>query len=283
MTDPAPGRSPRQAFADLMARPDEEIRLDEASLLIAAEEYPDLDIARYLARLDTMAEELRARSGDLEEALPRIEALNTYLFEEQGLEGNREEYEDPRNSYLNEVLDRKLGIPITISIVAIEVARRLDWPVVGVGFPGHFIVKYLTEPRAILFDPYNNGAILTGEECRLRFEHSYGAGAPFEATMLHAWPNRRIMFRMLANLKLSYLQRQEFGKALAAVERMVLLDPSDLLQRRDRGFLNYQLGNYRKALEDLEAYLDAPLSSEEAMALRVLVTQLRDRLKKGEG
>ncbi|HKC12629.1 MAG TPA: transglutaminase-like domain-containing protein, partial [Vicinamibacteria bacterium] len=143
----------RRQFRDILSRPDAAVDLAEASLLIACEEYPGLDVPAYLARLDAMGSALRERLADEPRPERAVMALNRYLFQEEGFHGNAEEYYDPRNSYLNEVLDRRTGIPISLSTVYMEVARRAGLRVEGVGMPGHFIVRVVAGPRAILIDP----------------------------------------------------------------------------------------------------------------------------------
>ena len=163
---------PVRQFARLMEGDDEEINLAEAALVIARTEYPELEMAAELVHLDGIAAEVRADPS--RPPFTKIQALNEQLFEKERFSGNEEDYDDPRNSYLNDVLARKKGIPITLSVVYIEVARRLDLPVVGVGFPGHFLVKYLAASREIIIDPYHRGAILTLEDCEERLKAQIG-------------------------------------------------------------------------------------------------------------
>src|SRR3989442_7187384 len=191
MEDP---RKSRQAFAALLDLPDDAIDLGHASLLIAREEYPDLDIGSYLARLDEMAGEIRRRLKGKEGAKSQIAHLNRLLFEEMGFRGNREEYDDPRNSFLNDVLDRRVGIPITLSTVYLEVGRRIGCRLAGVTFPGHFLVRYAgreTMPD-VLIDPFNRGRILTEQECQALLLESYGGKGPFRPRLLNAGRHREI-------------------------------------------------------------------------------------------
>src|SRR2546425_5827277 len=173
MHDP---KKSRQAFAALLDLPDGAIDLGHASLLIAREEYPDLDIGSYLARLDEMAGEIRRRLKGKEGAKSQIAHLNRLLFEEMGFRGNREEYDDPRNSFLNDVLDRRVGIPITLSTVYLEVGRRIGCRLAGVAFPGHFLVRHTGREAMpdILIDPFNRGQILTEKECQALLMGRYG-------------------------------------------------------------------------------------------------------------
>src|SRR2546427_11095820 len=162
MDDP---RKSRQAFAALLDLPDGAIDLGHASLLIAREEYPDLDVHGYLERLDEMAREIRGRMKGTEGAKSQIAHLNRLLFEEMGFRGNREEYYDPRNSFLNDVLDRRIGIPITLAVLYVAIGERAGLPVRGVGMPGHFLVKYAPATSGEIFIDAFNGRTLTREEC----------------------------------------------------------------------------------------------------------------------
>src|SRR2546428_10317338 len=177
MEDP---KETRKAFAALLALPDDAIDLGHASLLIAREEYPELDVGRYLVRLDEMAGEILRRMKGGEGAASQIAHLNRLLFEEMGFRGNREEYDDPRNSFLNDVLDRRMGIPITLSTVYLEVGRRIGCRLAGVTFPGHFLVRYAgreTMPD-VLIDPFNRGRILTRQGCQALPPGMYGGQRP---------------------------------------------------------------------------------------------------------
>src|SRR5881296_3193851 len=200
MDDP---KKSRQAFAALLDLPDGAIDLGHASLLIAREEYPDLDVGIYLARLDDMAASIRGRMKRAEGATSQIAHLNRLLFEEMGFRGNREEYYDPRDSFLNDVLDRRIGIPISLSMVYLEVGRRIGCRLAGVAFPGHFLVRTLgreTWPE-ILIDPFNRGQILTEQECRSRLLETYGGQVPYRPELLKRARNKEILQRMINNLK----------------------------------------------------------------------------------
>src|SRR5262245_48603885 len=178
MQDP---REARKAFAALLSLPDAAIDLGHASLLIAREEYPDLDVGRYLTRLDDMAAQIRERMSGREGVTSQIAHLNRLLFEEMGFRGNLEEYEDPRNSFLNDVLDRRVGIPISLSTIYLEIGRRIGCPLAGVSFPGHFLVRTLMRDglQDVLIDPFNRGRILTEADCRDLLLQKYGGQVPF--------------------------------------------------------------------------------------------------------
>jgi regulator of sirC expression with transglutaminase-like and TPR domain len=171
----AQSEDPLETFGRLMAEPDAAVDLGLAALLIARQEYPTLDSALYLAQLDSMALELRQRGADAGDEIAAIQALNRYLFQELGFRGNQQDYFDPRNSFLNDVLDRRLGIPITLSLIYLEVGRRLGLRLQGVAFPGHFLVKLPLRDGEVILDPYAQGASLGIQELEERAEQAIGA------------------------------------------------------------------------------------------------------------
>lgn len=244
---------PIKLFARLMEREDHEIGLAEAALLIARTEYPGLDVARELRRLDQLAGPLQANPRQSPGS--NIQALNELLFERENFSGNEEEYDDPKNSYLNDVLDRKKGIPITLSLVYTEVARRRNLPIVGVGFPGHFLVKYLAGDEEILIDPYQRGAVLTESDCRDLLRHSFGEKAELKREYLLASTTKEILARMLNNLKGSYFHRQDFQKVLTMIELALAIDSASPENIRDRGMVKFAMKRYGEALADFKTYL----------------------------
>lgn len=215
---------------ELLSSGEDRWTLEEMALLYAAGEYPGLIVEAYLEKLDELAEECREATGGYGLEGPKAAArLCRYLFEVAGFLGNREEYGDPRNSYLNEVIDRRLGIPITLSVVAMAVGRRLGIPLEGVGMPGHFLLRSPEGPA--FFDPYAGGHPVTAEECRERFRTIYGSGLPWTDGYLDPTPDRLILARMLNNLKLSYLQRDDLFRARRIVEFYLALDPESEADR----------------------------------------------------
>ncbi len=209
----------------------------------------------YLGKLDAFAAAVRDRLGaDL--SPPRaVSEINRELFEVEGFRGNERDYYDPRNSYLNEVLDRKLGIPITLSLVYLEVARRVPIPALGVGLPGHFLVKVLTPTGALLLDPFHAGAELTEEDCQDRLDRVYGGLIRLDKKMLLPVTKRHILVRILNNLKTTYLNQGDFEHALGVVQDILVLEPSSLADLRDRGLLYYRENRFGEALSDLRKYL----------------------------
>lgn len=240
-------------FVGYVARPPEEICLDEAALLLARTEYPSLDLSQQLARLDALAARAQCDPGMAPQE--NIENLNRLLFDEENFAGNEEEYDDPRNSYLNDVLDRKTGIPITLSLVYQEVARRRGLPIVGVGFPGHFLSKYLAPAGEILLDPYHRGAIVSLQECEEKLKTQFGDEAEFRPSYLAATSTKQILSRMLNNLKGSYFRRKDFARVLTMIEMAVAVDPASRQEIHDRAMIYFLLRRYADAMADLRKYL----------------------------
>jgi regulator of sirC expression with transglutaminase-like and TPR domain len=265
----------RNTFASLAALDDSVFALDRCALSIGLEEYPNLDIDSYLRRLDTFAARAEVLLGRDRSAANVIECLNEVLFVAEGLQGNSENYYDPRNSYVNEVLDTKQGIPITLSLIFMEVARRLDFPIEGVGFPGHFIVKHVDQSREILIDPFNQGRILTMRQCQELLDRVYGGNVSVQPAFLQPMSKRAIISRMLFNLKGIYYQKEEYQKALSVVERILILNPGVLSEIRDRGLLYMQTSLFAKALADLEHYLKNTSAPEDASYIEGHVKTLR--------
>jgi regulator of sirC expression with transglutaminase-like and TPR domain len=268
----------RLVFARLVSRPDPAIDLAEAALLIAKEEYPELEVARYLARLDDLAEALRDGVGGDGDPQRLIARLGEYLFREQGFRGNTADYYDPRNSFLNQVLDRRLGIPITLSTVYMEVGRRLGVRLHGVGMPGHFLVKYIGPDEEIVIDPFHGGTVLSPADCQRLLDRLSGGKLRFEPRFLSALTTRQILARMLTNLKQIYVNRQAYAKALGVVERLLILDPQAAAEIRDRGLLSCQLNRYAEAMADLEQYLKLAPAAEDAGVIREHLRSLRQRV-----
>ena len=238
--------------------------LAQAAFVIARIEYPQLDPAPYLERLDAMGDAARRRieqhvadTGD-GSPLGRVQALNAYLFEEQGFVGNREKYEDPRNSCLNEVMERRTGIPITLSLLYMEVAARAGVRVDGINFPGHFLVRcpeMESGPNGIIIDPFHGGALLSEHDCRLLLQRHVGTEVAFDQSLLEPATRPQIIVRMLLNLKRIYVHMRSFPQAREITEMLLALNPSALSELRDRGLLAYHLNDLATALRDLQTYL----------------------------
>jgi regulator of sirC expression with transglutaminase-like and TPR domain len=259
----------------MLARPDASIDLAEASLLVACEEYPDLDVAQYLSHLEILGGELSARVSGTSDRAAIVAALNAILFEEQGFTGNTRDYYDPRNSFLNDVLDRKTGIPITLSMVYIEVARRAGVAVDGVGLPGHFIVKLAGPESDVLVDPFHGGALLSVEDCQQRLDRIYEGRVKVEASMLEPCGRKEILRRTLRNLRAIYARSEDLPRAIRTVDLLLVLDPASPHHLRDRGMLYAALDCYALAARDLEEALRRAPASSEAATLREKIDELR--------
>ncbi len=245
------------------------INLAEAALYVAQEEYPQLEVAGYLKRLDQMAEQVQLPSDRY--PLKIIQAINRLLYEELEFRGNSQDYYDPRNSFLNQVLDRRTGIPITLSLVYLEIAQRLDFPMVGVGFPGHFLIRPDLEEIGIYVDCFEQGEILFEQDCQVRLQRLYGAEVKLEPGFFNPVNPRQFLVRMLTNLKQIYLNQGEIAKCLAVVERILLVTPDAPTELRDRGVLCYHLGRWGEARQDLNRYLlTDPDPQDQAMIQQLL-------------
>jgi regulator of sirC expression with transglutaminase-like and TPR domain len=229
--------------------------LAPAAMAIARLEYPRLQPAPYLERIEALGREAArrvSRGGPGATLEARVAAVSRFLYDEQGFSGNREHYDDPRNSFLNQVLDRRTGIPITLALVYIEVARRADVPVEGVNFPGHFLVRASDE---IIIDPFHSGALVAEHDCRVLLREHLGDDAAFDRSLLYPATRRQIITRMLVNLKRSYVRLRSMPQARIVADLLVMLDPSALDELRDRGLLAYHMDDFAAALRDLETYL----------------------------
>ncbi|MCM3878714.1 MAG: transglutaminase-like domain-containing protein [Vicinamibacterales bacterium] len=254
-----------QEFSRLAASPERD--LASPALVIARLECPLLDPAPYLAQLDAMGAAARERllaSGCLQDARKSesaVDVLNAYLFEEEGFTGNRDRYEDPSNSFLNEVLDRRTGIPITLALVYMEVARRAGIHVEGINFPGHFLMRYPPHRNEgstttdLILDPFHRGARLTEHDCRRLFERHVGESAPFDNELLAPATKPQMLTRILLNLKRIYVRLHSFPQARSVTELLLAVDPPALTELRDRGLLAYHMNDFSAALRDLQQYL----------------------------
>jgi regulator of sirC expression with transglutaminase-like and TPR domain len=265
----------RKTFQQLVTLPDSAIPLAEAALILACEEYPQLEISPYLDMLDNMANLAQQTLRPADPPLETIKKINTVLFETFGFRGATEDYYDPRNSFFNDVLDRRVGIPITLSAVYIEVSRRRNFPIAGVGMPGHFIVKYWDRREEFFLDPFNRGEILTRDDCRDRLFEQYGDSVEFDDRLLGRVTNRQILWRMLNNLKEIYLKAHAFDKGLAIVDMMLMVDPEEIPQFRDRGLLRLQLRQFEGATRDLQHYLRHSAGADDREEIENHLKELR--------
>ena len=234
---------------------DAEIDLGLGALLIAKDAYPELDTSTYMEQLNRMAQEVKEQIGETTEPSRQIAQLNHYLFEEIEFKGNQGDYYNPRNSYLNDVLERKLGIPITLSVVYIETSQRIGLPITGVGFPGHFIVKHQGDHLETYIDPFHDGRILSDDTLREQLETVFQQPTPLQPEFLRQVSNREILARILRNLKQIYFKDKAYARAISASERITWLLPDFAQEHQDLGYLYYKTHAYGKSLKSFQEYL----------------------------
>jgi regulator of sirC expression with transglutaminase-like and TPR domain len=262
-------------FREMVSRPPEQVDLAAAALLIALDEYPGLNVSGYLDRIHVLAERTSAQLhfDAAQRPMETIESINYQLFEIEGFRGNQENYYDPRNSFLNDVLDRKTGIPITLSVLYMEVGRRIGLKIEGVGMPGHFIVKCKHKGAEIFVDTFGRGEILLEEGCQRKLTQLHGKDFQFNRACLDAVNHNQILTRMLHNLKAIYWNQQNYAKALGVIEKVLLINPTAAAEIRDRGFAHYQLNHLSSAIKDWSRYLElrpnAPDAAEVSKSLKV--------------
>ena len=242
------------------------------AFLVARIEYPKLNAGPYLERLDVIGDaafHFVARDpGHDAPIAARVDAVNRYLFGELGFTGNREQYDDPRNSCLNDVMDRKKGIPITVALVYIEVARRAGLRAEGINFPGHFLVRVMPDLHSrhggdgLIIDPFHGGAILNEADCRQLLSR-VGEGSAFDPSLLARATRRQVLVRMLNNLKRLYVKMHSYPQARTTTDLLLALQPSSLIDLKDRGLLAYNMNDFSHALRDFEEYLKLARLSEQ--------------------
>ena len=268
-------------FTGLVSRTieDERIDLARAALAIARTEYPRLEPDLYLRRLQGLAQRVRARLTRNPTPAETIGVVNSVLFDEEQFRGNVDDYYDPRNSFLNEVLDRKLGIPITLALVYEEVARRAGLQLFGVGMPGHFLLKhYDVDGRQVILDPFHGGALLSLQECQRRIDKIYSGQMQLQSELLASVSRRRWLTRLLNNLKTIYLSSRNFRKALVMADLILAIYPRSPEDVKQRAALRYNLGQMRNALLDFEDYLKMLPEASDADEIRAVILAIRRTL-----
>ncbi|MCC6739852.1 MAG: tetratricopeptide repeat protein [Planctomycetia bacterium] len=266
------------SFSALGRLPDDQIDFVLASVLIAQEEDPSIRLSDVAARLSDLA--ARAPTVPGAPMRRRAEAIATFLFQEEGFHANEKAYYDPRNSFLHFVLERKVGIPISLTLVLLEVARRRDVPLVGVGFPGRFLAG-LPGDGDFFIDAFGGGKVLTAKECEALFLEQTGGHGRWSPSFLEPVTRKQTLQRMLRNLKEIYLNREDVPRCLRAAEKLSALSPDDLEEVRDRGVLALHGGAYMRALSDLETYLAGRPGAEDAELIRTHVKVLRQHIGAG--
>jgi regulator of sirC expression with transglutaminase-like and TPR domain len=266
---------PSLEFHREVNRADAQVDLARAALLVARQAYPQLDTQGYLARLDQLAEEVRDRLGNESAPLILLQELCRTLFERHAFRGNREDYYDPRNSFLSDVLDRRMGIPLTLGIVLLETGWRLGLPLEGVNFPGNFLVRYPGDEIRLLIDPFDKGKIRFEDEAQNILDRAYGGLVQVRPEFLRTAGRRAMMVRLLTNLKGVYMGREDHAAALVMVDHILAIHPTSSGEIRIRGTLLARLGRADEALAQLERYLDCGPTGPDVARIRALVEELR--------
>jgi regulator of sirC expression with transglutaminase-like and TPR domain len=262
----------------LAGRDLEDVPVEEIAFAVVREKYPDFDEDHYRQKIDEYARRADLRVGGVVGAHSVIHGLNHYLFEEEGFQGNSSDYYNPANSFLNDVLDTRQGIPITLSILYIAVGRRLGLNVRGVSFPGHFLVRFESEDGVFFIDPYHKGKILTEEECRDRLKEMYGNDLPYHEAFLAPAGHREVLLRMLTNLKLIAFMQRDYPMALKILNRILLFKPEGTFEWKERGLVEYQLECFGPALKDLETYLQKQPDDPDRPDLENYLEDLRSKV-----
>lgn len=260
----------------LAALDDNALPLLDVALLIARDEYPDLDPRRYALRVQGHAAHLRGVVERESHPALKMRAINRYLFEEVGYAGNHDEYYDPRNSYLNEVFERRLGNPVSLALVQMAVARAVGLPLDGISFPGHFLVRLPVDDGVLVMDPFNRGRPLDVDELRERAQAHLGGRAPDDEVLsriLNPASNRAILVRVLRNLHAVYHGHGDWERATRSADRVLRLLPGDPEALRDRGAGYLQLGHVAGAREDLQRYLLLRPHAEDAASIRLRLVE----------
>lgn len=264
-----------KAWEFLRSAKDEDIPLVWAALTIARDEYPDLDLEGYDAQLTDYGERVRRLTRD-GGPVDTVRALNGFLFDEMGFSGNQQDYYDPRNSYLNEVVERRLGIPISLAVLQIDLAQRVGLPLRGISFPGHFLVSVPVEGGLLVLDPYHKGRSIDVEELKSRAKPHFGSDDIHDdqlSNLLSPASTRAILARMLRNLKALYAEKEDWERALRCTDRLLTIDPSQPTELRDRGLLYLRVGHAVAAREDLLKYLAVHPNADDVETVRDALIQ----------
>ncbi len=258
----------RKLFADMVAQADEDVDLLRAALYISGVEYPDLDVEAYSRVVDDLAEEAGRRIDAAADRKGTIERLSEFLFVDLGFQGNEEDYYDPKNSLLNDVLDRRKGIPITLSLVYIGVAGRLGMVFEGIGLPGHFVIRTGPPAEELYVDPFNGGKIMSRADCVRTVSEMFNGRVEFQEEHLRAYTKKELLLRILTNLKHNHTRLEDYPRAISSADLIAAIEPSLGSNLRDRGALHYAAKQYRLAIRDLEAYLEADPQAQDADQVR---------------
>jgi regulator of sirC expression with transglutaminase-like and TPR domain len=273
--------SPKTALTQELDQSDAQLNLGRAALLVSEyiNQLPNL-ASRYLARLDDIAGQIRPTLDLTSTAEEKVAALTHYLFDELGFHGNSENYYDPNNSFLNRVLERRTGIPITLSVICLEVGWRLGLPLVGLGLPGHFIVGNGLLEAPLYLDPFNRGIHLNEDDCLALCRVPTSQRIAFREQFLVPATKKAILFRMLLNLKQIYLKQELWEQAYRTLELMLLVQPNQVDELKDRGLVAYRLNQLRQATFDLQRYLYLRPNAPDSKWLRQHLEMIEEKLSR---
>lgn len=267
-----------EEFTAISRKPDDQIDLARAALLISNGMNPRLNPDIELLDLDSLAKAAKNHIGDTDNSLYSINALSEFLFDELGFKGNEKDYYNPDNSFLDRVLTTRLGIPLSLSLLYIEIGKRIGMQFVGIGMPGHFLVRHETS-KDYYIDTYNRGVLLSLNECKEIFEHASLGKIVWNANFLNPVDNKTFICRMLRNLKTAYLQKEDHGGALSILDLLLCIQPNADLDLRDRGLVNYRLGRYSEAIFDLKGYVARDPEGPDVAAVEELVGRILSKIK----
>ena len=238
-------------------------------------EYPDLDISKYIGMINEIGKSLKISINNSKNPTYKISMLNEYLFQNSGFKGDTDDYYNPKNNFLNEVLEKKSGIPITLSIIYSEVAKHIDLVIRIVGFPSHVLVKYNEE---IILDPFNQGKLLNIDDLHEILVKNYGGQVEFSPEFLDEIPQEKILIRMVRNLKNSYVNSYGYEKAMRCANMILALEPESAEDVRDKGILEERFLNHGPALQLLNQYLELNPDAEDADFVLDLIKDIRNKI-----
>ena len=265
----------RRRFEEIAGRPDPLLDLVEASLVIALEENPALDVDHHLVEVGNWSDAVRERLEGSRDVERIVETINRLLFDEEGFHGENDDYYDPRSALLSEALDRHAGLPITLSILYIELSRRAGFEAAGISLPGRFLVKFSGAFGVVVVDPFDGGRVLSTLELQKILDAMYGGGVQLREHHLRSFTPKQILARELAQLKAAYLAQHDLVRAAASIDRLLILDDRDAYEVRDRAGLAMQMHAYRQAIELFERYLALMPHADDRSRVREQIAYLR--------
>ncbi|MDJ0649069.1 MAG: transglutaminase-like domain-containing protein [Xenococcaceae cyanobacterium MO_188.B19] len=257
-----------------VTKADRDINLAKAALYFSQAEYPYLDIEAYLNKLLKISQAIELQLPATRYPLQVIKVINNHLYKELGFAGNTENYYDPKNSFLNQVIDRRLGIPISLAVIYLDIAKHLNFPMVGIGMPGHFLIRPDFEEAGFFIDVFNQGEILFSQDCEAKLQQLYLQPVKLKPEFLNPVSSRTILTRMLNNLKQIYLHYRDFNRAISTINGILILSPDNPYELRNRGLIYYELNRWQESSQDLESYLAILPNAEDAPMIQMLLNKI---------